>query len=127
MQGHGANRLATFVDGLVFFLVVVTQVVFYVAATREVHDRWWTRMKYLPFFPIVGVGLAVNNARGVLEALLGHPVAREHVATRAGDVPHSAADGSRLRALFPDVDPVELDTGLAATVDWFRTGVLPAP
>jgi cellulose synthase/poly-beta-1,6-N-acetylglucosamine synthase-like glycosyltransferase len=35
MQGHGANRLATFVDGLVFFLVVVTQVVFYVAATRE--------------------------------------------------------------------------------------------
>jgi cellulose synthase/poly-beta-1,6-N-acetylglucosamine synthase-like glycosyltransferase len=72
MQGHGATRLATFVDGLVFFLVVVTQVVFYVAATREVHARWWTRMRYLPFFPIVGVGLAVNNARGVLEALLGH-------------------------------------------------------
>ena len=62
-----------------------------------------------------------------LAALLGHPVDREHVATRAGDVPHSAADGSRLRALFPDVEPVELDTGLAATVDWFRAGVLPAP
>jgi len=56
-----------------------------------------------------------------LEALLGHPVAREHVAGRPGDVPHSAADGTRLRALFPDVVPVDLDTGLAATVEWFRS------
>lgn len=62
-----------------------------------------------------------------LETLLGHPVAREHVATRPGDVPHSAADSSRLRALFPDVVPVDLDAGLAATVEWFRTGVLPTP
>ncbi len=62
-----------------------------------------------------------------LEALLGHPVTREHVATRPGDVPHSVADGARLRALFPDVVPVELDAGLAATVEWFRTGVLPNP
>jgi cellulose synthase/poly-beta-1,6-N-acetylglucosamine synthase-like glycosyltransferase len=72
MQGHGAGRLATLVDGLVFLLVVVTQLLFYVVATKEVHARWWTRLRYLPFFPIVGVGLAVNNARGVLEALLGH-------------------------------------------------------
>ena len=29
------------------------------------------RLKYLPFFPLIGVGLAVNNARGVLEAISG--------------------------------------------------------
>lgn len=72
IQGFGANRMARMVDGLVFFLVVVTQVLFYVVATKEVHRNWWARLRFLPFFPIVGVGLAVNNARGVLEALLGH-------------------------------------------------------
>ena len=41
-------------------------------ATREVHADWWQLLRFLPFFPLVGVGLAVNNARGVLEALLGH-------------------------------------------------------
>jgi UDP-glucose 4-epimerase len=56
-----------------------------------------------------------------LEGLVGHPLACEHVASRAGDVAHSEADASRLRALFPDVEPVDLDTGLAATVEWFQS------
>jgi UDP-glucose 4-epimerase len=57
-----------------------------------------------------------------IEAALGHPVAREHQPPRAGDVPHSQADATRLRALFPDVEPVPLDDGLRATIDWFQTG-----
>lgn len=56
-----------------------------------------------------------------LEGVLGHPVERVHRPPRAGDVPHSSADATRLRALFPDIEPVDLDTGLAATVDWFRS------
>jgi UDP-glucose 4-epimerase len=60
----------------------------------------------------------------VLEGILGHPIEREHVATRAGDVRDSQADQSRLRSLFPDVVPVDLEDGLRRTVDWFRT--LPA-
>ncbi|MDF1700861.1 MAG: glycosyltransferase [Planctomycetota bacterium] len=67
-----AGGFATVVDSLVFLLVIVTQVLFYVVATKELHpDDWRKRMRYLPFFPIIGVGLAVNNARGVLEALTG--------------------------------------------------------
>jgi len=57
----------------------------------------------------------------LLEAELGHPVAREHQPVRAGDVPHSQADSTRLRELFPDVEPVSLTDGLRATVDWFRS------
>jgi cellulose synthase/poly-beta-1,6-N-acetylglucosamine synthase-like glycosyltransferase len=72
MQGHGAGGVAIAVDTFVFLLFVVTQFIFYVVATREVHANWWERLRFLPFFPIVGVGLAVNNARGVVEALLGH-------------------------------------------------------
>lgn len=55
-----------------------------------------------------------------LEALLGHPVERVHGPSRPGDVAHSSADATRLRALFPAVEPVDLDAGLAATVTWFR-------
>lgn len=55
-----------------------------------------------------------------LEAELGHPLEREHAPVRAGDVSHSQADTTRLRSLFPDVDPVPFEEGLQATVDWFR-------
>jgi UDP-glucose 4-epimerase len=57
-----------------------------------------------------------------LEDILGTELAREHHPTRAGDVPHSQADTTHLRSLFPDVEPVPLRTGLEATVDWFRSG-----
>jgi len=56
----------------------------------------------------------------LLEEILGRPVERHHVETRAGDVRDSQADRSRLEALFPDVEPVSLEDGLRRTVDWFR-------
>ena len=56
----------------------------------------------------------------LLEELLGHSVQVEHTASRVGDVPHSQAANDRLMALFPDVEPVDLRTGLAATVAWFQ-------
>ena len=55
-----------------------------------------------------------------LESMLGHDLEVEHQPTRAGDVPHSQADTTRLRKLFPEVEPVPLVEGLQATVDWFR-------
>ena len=39
---------------------------------------------------------------------------------RKGDVPHSQADRTRLRRLFPEVQPTPLPDGLRATVAWFR-------
>jgi len=57
----------------------------------------------------------------LLEQILGHPVERHHVPTRAGDVRDSQADRTRLEALFPDVEPVSLEDGLRRTVDWFRS------
>lgn len=57
----------------------------------------------------------------ILESLLGHPIAREHTDTRAGDVRHSEADSTRLLSLFPGIRPTPLEDGLAATVEWMRT------
>ena len=56
-----------------------------------------------------------------IEAILGHPVERHHTERRAGDVPHSQADSTRLLTLFPGVEPVPFDEGLRATIDWMRT------
>jgi UDP-glucose 4-epimerase len=57
---------------------------------------------------------------GLLEELLGHPVEVEHVDARPGDVRHSQADDTRLRSLFDGLEPVDLATGLQATIDWLR-------
>jgi UDP-glucose 4-epimerase len=57
-----------------------------------------------------------------LEAVLGHPLEREHLPVRAGDVRHSQADQAAFEALFPEVDAVSLADGLTRTVEWFRTG-----
>jgi UDP-glucose 4-epimerase len=56
-----------------------------------------------------------------LEGVLGHELARDHGPPRAGDVRDTQADTTRMRSLFPDVEPVPLREGLAATVDWFRS------
>ncbi len=45
---------------------------FYVVSQREIGRSRWERIKYLPFIMALGIGLCVNNARAVLEALLGY-------------------------------------------------------
>ena len=73
------------------------------------------------------VNLAYGSRTSLLELIdllgevLGAPVTVENVEPRAGDVRDSQADATRLRSLFPQVQPVALRDGLQATVDWFRT------
>jgi UDP-glucose 4-epimerase len=57
----------------------------------------------------------------LIEGIIGAGVEREHQSTRLGDVPHSQADMTLLKSLFPNVQPVDLATGVRATVDWMRT------
>jgi UDP-glucose 4-epimerase len=55
-----------------------------------------------------------------LEKVTGRPLMRNHTESRAGDVRDSQADQTRLRRLFPAIEPVELEEGLRATVEWFE-------
>ncbi len=43
---------------------------FYVATGRELGLNWWNRLKYLPFVMSLGIGMAVNQSKAVVEALL---------------------------------------------------------
>lgn len=56
-----------------------------------------------------------------LESVSGISADVRHREPRAGDVPHSQADNSTLRTLFPDVSPPELEIGLRATLNWFES------
>jgi cellulose synthase/poly-beta-1,6-N-acetylglucosamine synthase-like glycosyltransferase len=58
---------------LPFFAAATMSVcVFYVSSQREVGASRWQRVKYLPVLMALGIGLSVNQARAVVEALLGH-------------------------------------------------------
>ena len=46
---------------------------FYLISQREAYPDWRSRVKYLPVVMAIGIGLAVNNAKAVLEALFGEP------------------------------------------------------
>jgi len=57
----------------------------------------------------------------LIQGVLRRPLQLEHVEPRAGDVRHSQADTTRLRQLFPTLEPVKLTDGLRSTVEWMST------
>ena len=57
----------------------------------------------------------------LLEQLLGTDLAVSHEVPRAGDIRHSDAVSDRVRELFPAIEPTPFASGLAATLDWFRS------
>lgn len=65
-----------------------------------------------------GTRTSVLELVSMLEQLMERRLDVTHTETRPGDVPHTQASSERLRALFPDIEPVELRTGLSATLDW---------
>ncbi len=60
------------IDVPLFFAATASVANFYVVSQRELYPDWKSRLKYVPFLMSIGIGLAVNNTRAVLEALLGH-------------------------------------------------------
>jgi hypothetical protein len=56
-----------------FFAAATFSVVsFYATSQAEQGRSWWGRIKYLPFVMALGIGLSVNQARAVVEALMGY-------------------------------------------------------
>jgi UDP-glucose 4-epimerase len=61
-----------------------------------------------------------------LERVLGRSLEVVHGPPRTGDVRDSQADQTRLRTLFPGVEPTDFTEGLRTTVEWARSVQLPA-
>ena len=73
-----------------------------------------------------GSRTSLRELLALLEQVLGRPVAVQQHPLREGDVPHSQADSTRLRTLFGDLQPVPLEDGVRATVEWFEHELEPA-
>ena len=59
------------IDVPLFLAATASIANFYIVSQREIYADWKTRLKYLPFLMSIGIGLAVNNTRAVIEALMG--------------------------------------------------------
>ena len=68
-----------------------------------------------------GTRTSILTLTHLVEEVAGVPLGIEHVGARVGDVRDSEGDPACLRALFPDLTPVDLHDALATTFDWFRT------
>ncbi len=60
-------------DVPIFLTASVSVAVFYICAQRELYPRTWMKeILLLPALIALGVGLSINNARAVLEAVFNH-------------------------------------------------------
>jgi hypothetical protein len=65
---------------------------FYVATARELGLSWWGRVKFLPFVMSLGIGMAINQAKAVLEALFDKP-------SEFARTPKTGSEGRSVRAV----------------------------
>jgi nucleoside-diphosphate-sugar epimerase len=71
----------------------------------------------------VGCGSRTNLLEiiGKLEAIVGRPLERRHMPSRAGDVPHTLADVGKAKRLLGYAPLVDFDDGFRRTVEYFQT------
>ncbi len=70
-SSHGPLELVL-VDLPLFTAATVSVLSFYITSQRAQGLSWWQSIKPLPLVMALGIGLAVNNARAVVEALMGY-------------------------------------------------------
>jgi hypothetical protein len=59
------------VEAAIFGMTTASILLFYAVAQRELNREWKWRMREVPFILALGVGMCINNAWAVTEALVG--------------------------------------------------------
>ncbi len=119
----GWSRVWLF-DVPVFMAASLSVAVFYICAQRELHPRTWMReMLLLPPLIALGIGLSLNNAKAVLEAIFNRSSAfvrtpkygiGDRPATRASQHAWRASRYLPIRSLLP-----LLELAFAVYFTWF--------
>lgn len=71
-RGLGLEKLII-IDAPLFILATASVGAFYLVTIKDLYKDWPSMVKYLPALMAIGIGLAVNNAWAVVEALLDKP------------------------------------------------------
>jgi cellulose synthase/poly-beta-1,6-N-acetylglucosamine synthase-like glycosyltransferase len=73
-SAHGPYEVFL-VDVPLFSAATLSVIAFYLTSQRTQGIGWWQSLKSLPLVMALGIGLSVNNARAVIEALMGYETA----------------------------------------------------
>ena len=102
-----------------FWTATMSVVAFYIASQREIGRSRWERVKYLPFIMALGIGLCVNQAKAVIEALVGYETGFTRTPkfgmTGAGDRSQRSFMRNRYRAIASAQPLLELALGAYLT------------
>ena len=71
MRSYTLARGSLLWEMLIFGLTTLSIFAFYLTAQRELYPDWRWRIKDIPFILALGIGMCINNAWAVTEALLG--------------------------------------------------------
>jgi cellulose synthase/poly-beta-1,6-N-acetylglucosamine synthase-like glycosyltransferase len=74
---HSKVELSQFqfylLNGSIFFFTTVSIVAFYLTSQKALRPgTWWKEIPYLPLLLALGIGMSVNNAKAVIEAIFNH-------------------------------------------------------
>jgi cellulose synthase/poly-beta-1,6-N-acetylglucosamine synthase-like glycosyltransferase len=73
MRARGLSHRGPFaLEAIVFGLTTASVFVFYAVAQREIGQGWKLRTRDIPLILAIGVGMCINNAGAVMEAIFGH-------------------------------------------------------
>jgi cellulose synthase/poly-beta-1,6-N-acetylglucosamine synthase-like glycosyltransferase len=105
----GGNELTKLflVDIPLFLAASLSVTAFYLCPQFELHKKWWKRLLYMPLMMAVGVGLCINNARAVLEAIFNHQtdfIRTPKVGTHTKREVRSGSHYRTLRGLVPFIE-----------------------
>jgi cellulose synthase/poly-beta-1,6-N-acetylglucosamine synthase-like glycosyltransferase len=71
-RSHALARGSLFWELLIFALTTMSILIFYLVSQRELYPDWRWRARDIPFILALGIGMCINNAWAVSEALFGH-------------------------------------------------------
>jgi cellulose synthase/poly-beta-1,6-N-acetylglucosamine synthase-like glycosyltransferase len=108
---HGALEVIL-LDIPFFMAASVSVAVFYAVAQREQGRSLWQSVKHLPFVMALGIGLSVNQARAVFEALMGYETGFTRTPKHGVKAPGESVARKRYKAAVTFQPVVEI--GLAA-------------
>ncbi|MEW5984899.1 MAG: cellulose synthase family protein [Acidobacteriota bacterium] len=107
------------IDLPLFFAATFSVVNFYVVSQRELYADWTVRLRYIPLLMSIGIGLAVNNTRAVIEALLGRQSAFARTAKYGVESSADEWAAKRYRQTFSVQSLIEIALGLYFTMTVF--------
>lgn len=103
------------IDLPVFLLATFSVGSFYLCSQKEIYPDWKIRLLYLPLNLALGIGLAVNNSKAVLEALLNRQSEFNRTAKYAIAKRSDRWQNKKYRSSFGVVTLVEVFLGVYFT------------